>query len=235
MIPFLFYSFRQVILICGSMSGFFVFKKLFLFSLFQTGLIYKLSFLVNLSNGIYGVKKGTPKEYWLESVSKCIKNPRAIPRKPAKYPKIVYINLNILNANLRELSGIANAEMPVNATIIISIGLTIFAETAASPSISAPIIPTVVLKDDGTRILASCISSKEISIIIISNKIGKGIASRAATIAKSNSDGMISKWYVVIAIYIPGVSKAQNSAINLKKRKKFLGQIATKIYNSSNS
>ena len=45
--------------------------------------------------------------------------------------------------------------IPVNATMIINIGLTIFAETAASPKISAPIIPTVVLKEEETRILAS--------------------------------------------------------------------------------
>ena len=69
-----------------------------------------------------------------------MKKPKAIPRKPAKYPKIVYINLNILIANLRELSGIANAEIPVKATIIINIGLTIFAETAASPNINPPSI-----------------------------------------------------------------------------------------------
>ena len=43
----------------------------------------------------------------------------------------------------------------VKATIIMSIGLTIFAETAASPKISAPIIPTVVLNEEGTLILAS--------------------------------------------------------------------------------
>ncbi len=43
----------------------------------------------------------------------------------------------------------------VNATIIIKIGLTIFAETAASPKISAPIIPTVVLNEEGTLMLAS--------------------------------------------------------------------------------
>ena len=120
-----------------------------------------------------------------------MKKPKAIPRKPAKYPKIVYINLNILIANLRELSGIANAEIPVKATIIINIGLTIFAETAASPNISAPIIPTVVLNEEGTRILASCISSNEISIVIISNNIGNGIASRAAIIVNNNSDGII--------------------------------------------
>ena len=70
-----------------------------------------------------------------------MKNPNAIPRNPAKYPKIVYINLNILSAKRNELSGMAKADIPTKATIIIRIGLTILAETAASPSIRAPIIP----------------------------------------------------------------------------------------------
>lgn len=91
--------------------------------------------------GIYGLKNGIPNELWFESIRKCIKNPKAIPKNPAKNPKIIYINLNIRIENLRELSGIANAEIPVKATIIIRIGLTILAETAASPSIKAPIIP----------------------------------------------------------------------------------------------
>ncbi len=65
-----------------------------------------------LSIGIYGLKNGTPKEYWQERVIKCIKRPKPIPKKPAKYPSIVYINLNILIANLKELSGMANAEIP---------------------------------------------------------------------------------------------------------------------------
>ena len=80
------------------------------------------------------MKNGTPKELCFESIKKCIKNPNAIPKKPAKYPKIVYINLNILIAKRNELSGIANADIPTKATIIL-------AETAASPRIRAPIIP----------------------------------------------------------------------------------------------
>ena len=42
-------------------------------------------------------------------------------------------NLKILNAKLREKSGIAKLQIPVKATIIIKIGLTMFALTAASP------------------------------------------------------------------------------------------------------
>ena len=42
-----------------------------------------------------------------------------------------------------EKSGIAKEQIPVNATIIIEIGLTKLAVTAASPRINAPIIPIV--------------------------------------------------------------------------------------------
>ena len=79
------------------------------------------------------MKYDAPNEVSVFNNKKCIKNPKAIPKNPAKYPKTVYINRNILIENLRELSGIANAEIPVKATIIIRIGLTILAETAASP------------------------------------------------------------------------------------------------------
>lgn len=60
-------------------------------------------------------------------------NPIAIPKKPAKYPKKIYKNLKILKENPREKSGIANEQIAVIATIIINIGLTKFALTAASP------------------------------------------------------------------------------------------------------
>lgn len=46
---------------------------------------------------------------------------------------MINANLNILRAKLNEKSGIAKLQIPVNATIIIKIGLTIFALTAASP------------------------------------------------------------------------------------------------------
>ena len=62
-----------------------------------------------------------------------INKPIAIPKKPATYPKRMNINLKILKENPIEKSGIAKEEMAVIATIIIRIGLTKFAETAASP------------------------------------------------------------------------------------------------------
>lgn len=56
-----------------------------------------------------------------------------MPKNPAIYPKIIYKNLYILKAKPREKSGIAKEQIAVMATIIIRIGLTKFALTAASP------------------------------------------------------------------------------------------------------
>lgn len=62
----------------------------------------------------------------------------AIPKNPAKNPTIIYANLTTRMWKLKEKSGTAKAVIPVIATIITRIGLTIFAVTAASPKISAP-------------------------------------------------------------------------------------------------
>ena len=76
--------------------------------------------------------------------------------------------------------------------MIISIGLTIFALTAASPKISAPTIPIVGPTGDGTLKPASRISSKETSIIRISMITGNGTSSLEDIIANSNSVGINS-------------------------------------------
>ena len=49
-------------LIGSSIFGFLVFKIEFLFSRFHTGGIYRPSLFLRLLKGIYGEKKGTPKE-----------------------------------------------------------------------------------------------------------------------------------------------------------------------------
>ena len=64
--------------------------------------------------------------------------PIAIPKNPKRQPKKIYKNLNILKVKLNEKSGIEKEHIPVNATIIIKTGLTMFALTAASPKIKAP-------------------------------------------------------------------------------------------------
>ncbi len=75
-----------------------------------------------------------------------IKIPKLIPSEPAIYPRRININLNILTENEKEKSGIENSDTAVTATIIMRIGLTILADTAASPRIKAPTIPMVCPK-----------------------------------------------------------------------------------------
>ena len=77
--------------------------------------------------------------------------------------------------------------IPVNATMIINIGLTMFAETIACPKIKVPIIPNVGPTGAGVLILASRIISNAISIIKSSKSIVKGTLSRVPAIAKSKS------------------------------------------------
>lgn len=56
-------------------------------------------------------------------------------------PNKINANLKYLKWNPKEKSGIAKEQIPVSATIIIKIGLTIPAETAACPNTKAPTIP----------------------------------------------------------------------------------------------
>ena len=88
--------------------------------------------------GEYGLRYDTPNEFMPESTVIWNTKQNAIPKKPAKYPKIMYANLTTRIWKLKEKSGTVKAVRPVRATIIISIGLTMFAVTAASPKISAP-------------------------------------------------------------------------------------------------
>ena len=98
-----------------------------------------------------------------------------------------------------EKSGMLNEHIAVIATIIIKIGLTRFALTAASPKINPPTIPMVGPIGEGTRTPASRISSNDISINKISKITGKGTVSRAASIVNNNSVGSSSWWYDVTA------------------------------------
>ncbi|MCX4303034.1 MAG: hypothetical protein OSJ66_03365 [Clostridia bacterium] len=79
------------------------------------------------------MKYDAPNEVSVFNNKKCIKNPKAIPKNPAKYPSTIYINLKILIEKAKVKSGIVKLQIPVKAIIIIRIGLTILAETAASP------------------------------------------------------------------------------------------------------
>lgn len=82
--------------------------------------------------------------------------------------------------------------IPVKDTIIIKIGLTMLASTAACPNTSAPTIPRVGPIGLGTLTLASRISSKENSITKISKIIGNGTDSLEAMIANKSSVGINS-------------------------------------------
>ena len=85
-----------------------------------------------------------------------------------------------------------NEAIPVNATMMIRIGLTMLASTAACPRTKAPTIPIVCPSGVGTRTPASRISSREISIMRISKKIGKGTDSREPMMTSNNSVGINS-------------------------------------------
>jgi hypothetical protein len=69
--------------------------------------------------------------------------PVVTPQKSRDTARSMNANLNILNAKPAEKLGTAKEPIPVTATIIINIGLTILAATAACPNINAPIMPNV--------------------------------------------------------------------------------------------
>ena len=93
-----------------------------------------------------------------------------------------------------EKSGIANEQIPVKATIMMEIGLTKFALTAASPKIKAPIIPIVGPIGFGILSPASRINSKDNSISITSTITGNGTLFLEPAIVNSNSVGTSSVW-----------------------------------------
>ena len=70
-----------------------------------------------------------------------INKPSEIPKNPAINPSKINKNLKYLKWKPKEKSGIAKEAIPVIATMIIKIGLTIPALTAACPKTKAPTIP----------------------------------------------------------------------------------------------
>ena len=86
----------------------------------------------------------------------------------------------------------AKEAVPVMATTIIKIGLTIPALTAACPITKAPTIPIVGPIGDGTLKPASRINSKDNSSTNNSKIIGKGTLAREAKMENNNSVGNIS-------------------------------------------
>ena len=144
-----------------------------------------------------------------------------MPKKPEIKPRSKKINLITRIWKPNEKSGMANDAIPVIATTIIKIGLTILAETAACPSTKAPTIPIVGPIGEGTRKPASLISSNDISITIISKITGNGTFSLEAKIENRSSVGISSWWKFTIEIYIPGSKNVRAIAIILKTFRKF--------------
>ena len=122
------------------------------------------------------------------------------PTIPNKYAAAIYTNFNTLRDLESDKVGVENAPIPPIDTIIINIGLTMLASTAAWPKISPPIIPRVLPIGFGTLTDASFISSNDISIKINSTISGNGTFSRLAEIAISKSVGRIAWWYNITAI-----------------------------------
>ena len=115
-----------------------------------------------------------------------------MPKNPKSQPMNINPNLKSLKCNSKEKFGIAKDVKPDIATIIIEIGLTILALTAASPKTKAPTMLIVVLIGEGTRIPASCINSNAISIRTIYSSIVIGTDCLEFIIEKSNSVGINS-------------------------------------------
>lgn len=96
---------------------------------------------MELDAGAKGDIKLTPKDFKLQRVEIYTNKPKEIPKNPAINPSNINPNLKYLKWNPKEKSGIAKDAIPVIATMIIRIGLTIPALTAAWPKTRAPTIP----------------------------------------------------------------------------------------------
>ena len=101
-------------------------------------------------------------------------NTSKMPYKPSRAAKIRNRNLYTLSSLLKSGSLNTNDAIYERAIVIIIIGLTIPALTAASPNIKAPRIDIVDPYFDGNLESLSLKSSYIISIINASNTEGKG-------------------------------------------------------------
>ena len=115
-----------------------------------------------------------------------------IPKRPATDATTTNPILVILIAFAKSLFGITKPHIAVIATITTTIGETNLAFTAASPTISAPIIDTVCPAVFGILTPASNNTSNAISIIIISRKAGRGTSCLLCIILSARVVGNIS-------------------------------------------
>ena len=107
----------------------------------------------------------------------------------------------------------------VAAAAIVSTGvLTIPAETAVSPTISAPTRLTVWPMDFGARSPASRTISKSSVMASISSIRGSGVAASARASLASSSMGMVSGAKDTAITYSPGPNTDKRKAIYFKIR-----------------
>ena len=83
--------------------------------------------------GANGDINETPKDLMLQRSEIYINNPKLIPKNPAINPNKIKANLKYLKWKPNEKSGIAKDAIPVIATIIIKIGLTIPSTNGSLP------------------------------------------------------------------------------------------------------
>ena len=129
-----------------------------------------------------GYKKGIRKLFKLAMCIKTNINASQKPYKPNIADKINTIYFVKRNPETSDIFGMTNVQIPVNAEIITTLGLTIPASTAACPIIIPPTIPIVELTGEGSRIPPSHSNSNANSIINISPTAGNGIFCRVCAI-----------------------------------------------------
>ena len=122
------------------------------------------------------------------------------PISPSIVAAIMNRNLHILIPFTTSMSVNSNPLTLVIATTIITIGETIPALTAASPSTSAPTIDTAAPIWFGSLMSDSLSTSNVISISIVSITVGNGTPCLCIAIEINRLSGITSKLYVVSAI-----------------------------------
>ena len=166
-----------------------------------------LFFKEYIFKGIRGYIYGSPKELVLiKSINRII-NINIIPFMPKKLALIINNNLYHLIPFVNSGSVIVNDDIDVIAIIIIIIGDTIPASTAAWPSIRAPTIERELVVKFGNLNSLSFSISKDTNIISASVKAEKGTFSLWVAKLINNFNGNKLWLCVVNDIYIAGVNR----------------------------
>ena len=137
------------------------------------------------------------------------------PINPIVVAASMKMNLHILIPFTTSISVNNNPLTLVIATTIITIGDTIPALTAASPSTNAPTIDTAAPIWFGSLMSDSLSISNVISINVVSITVGNGTPCLCIAIDINKLSGIISKLYVVSAMYSAGVNRVIINPRNL--------------------